>query len=185
MLYWDKILHKDESHSYLAWIGAFEMAQQPLHQPDLEKQRVAMRRLSFLVGSWAGEAHVLRATDGSTTLVQTEEVQYKLDGLILVIEGTGRTATDHAPALQALGVISYDDATAAYQIRAWNDGRFLESEVQLLEDGKGLRWGFGVGEIRSSSLLKIGRDGEWTETAELTIGSQLPRKLMDLTVRRK
>lgn len=119
------------------------------------------------------------------TLTQTEEVQYKLDGLVLVIEGTGRSLTDQRPVLQALGIISYDDATGSYHIRAWNDGRFLESEVQLLDDGKGLRWGFGVGEIRSRSVLKIERDGQWTEVAELTIGSQPARKLMDLAVRRK
>ncbi len=132
-----------------------------------------------------GEAHVQRGAGGLTALAQTEEVEYKLDGFVLVIEGTGQAQTDQRPSLEALGVISYDDATGAYRIRAWNDGRFLESEVQLLEDGKSLRWGFGVGEIRSSSLLQIDKDGQWTEKAELTIGSQPPRKLMDLTVRRK
>jgi hypothetical protein len=103
---------------------------------------------------------------------------------VLVIEGTGRTP-DQTPALQALGIFSYDDASGTYWIRAWNDGRFLESEVQLLDDGNGLRWGFGVGEIRSRSVLRIDKDGQWTEAAELIIGSQPPRKLMDLTVRRK
>ena len=164
---------------------AHGMAQQPLHQPDLVKQRAAMQRLSFLIGSWSGEAHVQRGPGAPTTLIQTERVEYKLDGLVLVIEGTGKAQTEQLPSLQALGVISYDDATGAYHIRAWNDGRFLESDVQLLEDGKSLRWGFGVGDIRSSSLLQIDHEGQWTEKAELIIGTQPPRKLMDLTVRRK
>lgn len=161
------------------------MAQQPPHQPDLEKQRAAMKKLSFLIGSWSGEAHVQRSANAPTTLAQTEEVRFKLDGLVLVIEGNGLTLTDNAPVLQALGIISYDDVTDVYRIRAWNDGRFLESDVQLLEDGKSLRWGFGVGQIRSNSLLQIDKDGQWTERAELIIGSEPPRKLMDLTVRRK
>ena len=161
------------------------MTQRPLHEPDLEKQRVAMRKLSFLTGSWSGEAHVHQGASGVVTLAQTEEAYYKLDGLILVIEGTGRTGTDQVPALQALAVISFDDESGTYRIRAWNDGRFLESEVELLGDGKSLHWGFGVGEIRSSSLLQIDDQGQWTENAELRIGSQEPRKLMDLTVRRK
>jgi hypothetical protein len=161
------------------------MAQQQIQNPDLEKQRTAMKKLGFLTGTWSGEAHVQRGTGDPVTLAQTEEVQYKLDGLVLVIEGTGRTPTDQTPALQALGIISYDDATETYHIRAWNDGRFLESEVQLLDDGKSLRWGFGVGEIRSRSVLKIDKDGQWTEVAEILIGSQPARKLMDLTVRRK
>lgn len=161
------------------------MAQEAPRQPDLEKQRVAMRKLNFLTGSWSGEAHVHRGPDSLATLTQTENVEYKLGGLVLVIEGTGWAQGDQQPSLQALGVISYDDATGAYHIRAWNDGRFLESDVQLLEDGKSLRWGFGVENIRSRSLLQIDKDGQWTEEAELIIGTQPPRKLMDLTVRRK
>jgi hypothetical protein len=161
------------------------MAQLHIQNPDLEKQRTAMKKLGFLTGTWSGEAHVQRFAGEPVTLTQTEEVQYKLDGLVLVIEGTGRTAMDQIPVVQALGIISYDDATGTYGIRAWNDGRILESEVQLLDDGKSLRWGFGVGEIRSRSVLKIDKDGQWTEVAEVVIGSQPPRKLMDLTVRRK
>lgn len=163
----------------------YGMAQQALYQPNVATQLAAMQRLSFLTGSWSGEAHVQRGAGESLTLKQTENVEYKLDGLVLVIEGTGQGQTDQRPSLQALGIISYDDATGAYRIRAWNDGRFLESDVQLLDDGRSLRWGFGVGEIRSSSLLQIDTEGQWTEKAELFVGSQPPRKLMDLTVRRK
>jgi hypothetical protein len=54
-----------------------------------------------------------------------------------------------------------------------------------LDDDKGLTWGFGFGQIRSSSVLKINEKGEWTELAEIIIDSQSPRKLMDLTVRRE
>jgi len=169
----------------LLGMAAFGMAQQHIQNPDLDKQRTAMKKLDFLAGTWFGDAHVQRGAGEPTTLIQTEEVQYKLGGLVLVIEGTGRTQKDQAPVLQALGIISYDEAAGTYHIRAWNDGRYLESDVQLLADGRSLRWGFGVGEIRSSSLLQIDKDGQWTEIAELTIGSEPPRKLMDLTVRRK
>lgn len=160
------------------------IAQQPAHTPDLQKQHVAMQRLSFLIGSWSGEAHVQRGPNDLVTLAQTEKAYYKLDGLILVLEGTGRTGTEQPPFLQALGIISFDDATDTYRIRAWNNGRFMESEVQLLGDGRSLRWGVGAGETRST-LLQVDKDGQWTEKGELKIGSQEPQKFMDLTVRRK
>src|SRR5215471_13831909 len=100
--------------------------------PDLSAQRAAMKKLDFLVGKWTGEARLLRGPDEWRNLHQSEEAQYKLDGLILVIEGVGRTKSDGHPILQALGVISFDDETATYRMRAFNDGRFLESEVKLL-----------------------------------------------------
>ncbi len=144
-----------------------------------------MKRLDFLIGEWVGEARLLRGPGELTELIQTEAAQYKLDGLILLIEGVGRTKSDGALALQALGIISYEDASAMYRMRAFNDGRFLETEVKLVGDGKGMTWGFALGEIRTKSLLRINEKGEWTELAEITIGSQPPRTLMELTVRRK
>jgi hypothetical protein len=117
--------------------------------------------------------------------VQTEEAQFKLDGLILEIEGVGRTKSGNKPVLQALGIISFDDETSTYHMRAFNDGRFLETDVKLLEDGKSLTWGFVLGSIKTSSVLRINEKGEWTEVAEITIDSQLTRKLMELTVKRQ
>jgi hypothetical protein len=132
---------------------------------------------------WAGEARLLRGPAESMELLQTEEAWYKLDGLILVIEGVGRTKSSGQPVLQAFGIISYDDESATFRMRAFNDGRFLETQVKLLEEGKGMTWGFALGEIRTNSVLRINEHGEWTELAEISIGSQAPKKLLELTVR--
>src|SRR5579864_6283990 len=100
--------------------------------------------------------------------MQTEEVQYKLDGLILIVEGVGRTKADGKPALQALGIVSYDDESGTYHMRAFNDGRFLETEVKLIN--KGMAWGFALGQYRMTSLMRIDEKGAWTEQHEITIG---------------
>src|SRR5215467_939918 len=113
------------------------MVQAP-KSPNLEAQRLAMRKLGFLIGSWTGEARMARAGGETIDLLQTEEAAYKLDGLILVIEGVGRTKSTRAPVLQAFGIISYDDVGQTYLMRAFNDGRFLEAEIKLLEEGKGM-----------------------------------------------
>ena len=152
--------------------------------PDLNAQRAAMKKLGFLVGRWNGEARLLRGAGEWLDLHQSEEAQYKLDGLILVIEGVGRAKSDGYTVLQALGVISFDDETATYRMRAFNDGRFLESEVKLLDQDKAISWGFGLGEITTKSVLRINGSGEWTELAEIKIGSEPPKRLLELTVRR-
>jgi hypothetical protein len=155
-----------------------------LRTPNLRSQREAMQKLAFLVGKWIGEARLLRGATEFVELIQTEEAQYKLDGLILTIEGVGRTAAGGQAVLQALGILSYDDESGIYSLRAFNDGRFLETEVKLLEQGKGMTWGFALGEIKTKSVLRINERGEWTEVAEIFIGSQPPKKFLQLTVHR-
>ena len=161
-----------------------QMAQPP-GSPDLEAQCIAVRKLEFLVGTWAGEARITRGVGETTELVQTEEAAYKLDGLILVIEGIGRGKSGVAPVLQAVGVISYEDETKTYRTRAFNDGRFLETNVKLLEEGKGMVWGFALGEIKTKSVMRINEKDEWTELHEIIIGSQPPKRLMEIAVRRQ
>ena len=142
-----------------------------------------MKKLSFLIGKWSGEARILRGSGEPLELIQTEEAQYRLGGLVLMIEGIGRSKSDGKVVLQALGIVSYDDEAAAYRLRAYNDGRYLETDVKLGEDGKGIMWGFALGEIKTSSILRVNENGEWTELTEMTIGSQPPRKFMELRVR--
>ena len=62
-------------------------AQSP-RSPRIEAQREAMKKLEFLVGKWSGEARVQRGPGDALELIQTEEAQYKLDGLVLLIEGS-------------------------------------------------------------------------------------------------
>jgi hypothetical protein len=159
------------------------MAQTP-QTPNIDAQRAAMKRLDFLVGEWSGQASAARGPGVVVELEQSEVAQFKLDGLVLMIEGVGRTKSDGKLALQALGLISFDDASDGYRMRAYNDGRWLETDVTLLEDGKGLSWGFFLGEISTKSVLRINDKGEWTELAEITIGARPPQKLMELVVRR-
>ncbi|HXM14622.1 MAG TPA: hypothetical protein VN933_05230, partial [Candidatus Eremiobacteraceae bacterium] len=102
----------------------------------------------------------------------------------LVIEGVGRSKSDNELALQAFGLVSFDDETSTYHMRAFNDGRFLESEVKLLGEPNAITWGFSLGQYKTNSVLRINALGEWTELAEITIASDPPKKLLELTVHR-
>jgi hypothetical protein len=158
---------------------------QPPRAPDIAAQRAALKKLDYLVGKWSGEARVARGPGEPLELIQTEEAQYKLDGLVLIIEGVGKTKADGTVALQALGIISYDDEAETYRMRAYNDGRYLETDVKLNENGEGLTWGFAMGEIKTSSVLRINEKGAWTEVTEIAIGSQPAWKYMEVTVSRQ
>jgi hypothetical protein len=159
------------------------MAQTP-RTPDVEAQRAAMKKLGFLVGEWSGEASALRGPGQFVELTQTESAQFKLDGLVLVIEGVGRTKADGKLSLQALGLISFDDETGTYRMRAFNDGRWLETEVKLTDGANLISWGFALGEFKTTTVLRVNDNGEWTEHGELVIGDRPPQRMMELKVRR-
>ena len=57
--------------------------------------------------------------------------------------------------------------------------------MKPLDDGKRLSWGFSFGDITTKSVLRINEKGEWTELAEITIGTRPPQRLMELVVRRQ
>ena len=149
--------------------------------PDIEAQRAAMKKLAFLVGRWSGRVRIFRPS-GEIELIQTEEASYKLDGLLLTIEGIGRSSSDQKPGLQALGIVSYDDEAGTYRMRAFNDGRWLETELTLVGDGKELQWGFALQDIQTTSVLRIDSNGDWTELHQIRIGAQAPKKFMELRV---
>ena len=101
-----------------------------------------------------------------------------------MIEGVGRSKSDGKLALQALGLVSFDDETGTYGMRAFNDGRWLETEIKLTDGGRSISWGFALGEFKTTSVLRVNESGEWTERGELIIGDQPPQKMMELRVRR-
>ena len=157
---------------------------QTSHVPNVVAQRTAMRKLEFLVGEWSGDATVLRGPGQFVDMAQIESAQFKLEGLVLMIEGVGRAKTDGKVSLQALGLISFDDETGTYRMRAFNDGRWLETEVKMADGGNSISWGFALGAFKTATVLRINESGEWTEHGEITIGERPPQKMMDLNVRR-
>jgi hypothetical protein len=158
---------------------------QPPRKPNVQAERTAMSKLEFLTGTWSGSARVWQDPGASVELIQTEQVTYKLDGLLLTVEGVGKNKSDGKVILQAFGVISFDDEAGVYRMRAFNDGRWLESDVQLDESGKALHWGFTLGQVKTKSTLRINENGDWTELHEATVGSEPSRKFMEVTVKRQ
>ena len=128
----------------LAGLGAAVLAQP--QQPNLAAQRDAMKKLEFLIGKWQGGASITRGPGEPLQITQTENVQFKLDGLVLLIEGEGRGG-DGKRVYGALATVAYDDATSTYRFRAYNDGRYLDTELKVEADG--FSWGYTAGTSES------------------------------------
>ncbi|HRK62801.1 MAG TPA: hypothetical protein PLN53_00300 [Terricaulis sp.] len=135
--------------------------------PNQAEQREAMARLAPLIGRWAGQANVLSPQEA--LVHQTELVEPAMDGLLLVIRGTGYATPAHtgAPVFEALAVISYDDARDIYEFRAYAHGHASTATGQFLEDGA-FRWSIAPGgPVRIQYTIRFSGES-WSEIGEMS-----------------
>jgi len=139
--------------------------------------RAAMQKLSFLAGSWSGPATIVRGPGEPIHLTQSEKVEYKLGGLVLLIEGKS-TGQDGSVPFEALATVAYDDASRSYRIRAYNAGHYVDTELTV--QGDGFSWGFAAGPAQVLNTMHLTPSHEWQETSEVTLGSNPPRRTVDM-----
>jgi len=151
-------------------------AQQPPSN-SVDVQREAMRKLSFLSGHWSGPVAIVRGPGEPLHLTQTEDVQYKLDGLVLLIEGKS-TSADGKVLFSALATISYDDASHTYRFRAFNDGHYLDTELSVPTNG--FSWSFTAGPAHIVNTMHLTGKGEWDEVTDVTVGSNPPHGSVEM-----
>lgn len=161
---------------FLVLFSSALTAQQPPSNGS-DVQREAMRKLAFLAGHWSGPVTIVRGPGEPLHLTQSENVQYKLDGLVLLIEGKS-TGVDGKAQFQALATIAFDDASHTYRFRAYNDGRYLDTELTALADG--FSWGFTAGPAHIVNTMHLTTKGEWREATQVTVGSSPPRHSVDM-----
>jgi hypothetical protein len=136
------------------------------HGPDLAEQRAAMARIAGMAGDWQGEANV---TFPVQRLVhQSEHIESAMDGLLLVIRGTGYASAERntTPIFNAFGVISYDDARDLYEFRVYNDGRAATATARFLDDGR-LQWTMDFSPVIIRYTIALDGDS-WREIGEMS-----------------
>jgi len=166
----------------LCWFALTFTAFAQSQQPNTKAQVEAMKKLAFLVGTWTGDATTVRPNQ-KIKVKQTEEVCYKLDGLVLLIEGTGRNPESGEVMFRALATVSYDDAAGVYHFRAYNDGNYLDTELKVPD--RGFDWGYKTGPAQIAFAMKLNDAGDWVETGDVTVGSTPAQRFFDMTVRKQ
>jgi hypothetical protein len=156
------------------------VAQQPGN--GVEAQREAMKKLGFLAGHWSGPVTIARGPGEPLHLTQTENVEFKLDGLVLLIEGRS-TGEDGRAQFEALATIAYDDAGQSYRFRAYNDGHYVDTELKALPDG--FAWGMDAGPAHVANSMHLTAKGEWQETTEVTFAGNPPRRSVEMLLRKE
>jgi len=147
-------------------LSAVPAVAQQRHGPDLAEQRAAMARIAGMAGDWQGEANV---TFPVQRLVhQSEHIESAMDGLLLVIRGTGYATAERntTPIFNAFGVISYDDARDLYEFRVYNDGRAATATARFLDDRR-LQWTMDFSPLIIRYTIALDGDS-WREIGEMS-----------------
>ena len=129
-----------------------------------------MRKLDWLVGEWTGEASVQSGPGKGEMALQTERVQSRQGGKILVVEGLGKkkladgTAGDVVH--DAFGVIWYDEQGKKYHFNAWTAQRgYVDAWFEVKGDGSA-QWGFDIPQGKIRFTITRTEKGEWQEVGE-------------------
>ena len=161
---------------------ALSLAAQQPSTDSLAAQRQAMQKLAFLAGHWSGPLTVVRGPGEPLHLTQTEEIQFKLDGLVLLIEGTAHD-TEGKVKFSALTTVAYDEAAHSYRFRAYNEGHYLDTELTVVPNG--FSWNYMAGPARIVNTMHLTDAGEWAETTEVSAGGSPPRRSVDMLLHRQ
>lgn len=127
----------------------------------------AMQKLAFLEGNWNGTASMMIREHGKQVVNQTEKVEYKLGGTILVIEGLGKSADEPTKTVHhAFAVINYDEASKAYRFKSWLENGLSGEYVANFDESGTFIWTMDKNDGTVRYKIKVDENGQWTETGE-------------------
>ena len=149
-----------------------------------------MRKLDWWVGEWSGDASIQMGPGKPQQVAQTERVQSKLGGKLLLVEGLGKARLEDGKTgdvvHEAMAVVSWNDRTRKYELDAWTA---REGHVDAwFEAGEGNTavWGFDTpqgGKIRYT--VSLTEAGQWREIGEFSRDGSQWMKFFEMTLKKK
>lgn len=153
--------------------------------PDPVPALEAMKSLSFLEGRWAGEGWMQRGPGPREEFSQTETVEWRLDGGVLLIEGVGKSKSpETGQRHHAFAVVSFNPMTEKYRFTSYVVGRppldvepIIETNTLTWEfepqSGSHIRYTAIVAEDTWHEIGEFSRDGNsWVQFFEMTLKKQ-------------
>lgn len=131
-----------------------------------------MRKLDFLAGDWKGDAWIRMGSGTREQIIQTERVQKKLGGQVLLIEGLGKRKLENGTAGEtvhdALAVVSWNEEKKTYRFATWVAGRPEgETTLDLIAPNTAV-WAMDTPRGRMRYTIRLTEKGEWNEVGEFS-----------------
>lgn len=152
---------------------------------EIDEAKAAMARLEFLVGRWEGTSAMRMGPGPAVESVGSEVVQWRLDGLALLVEGEFHSPdaeADESPTHLALGVITFDTKTGLYRFDAHTAAGHSVTSDAVFEDGV-FEWRLPEtprGRVRYRLMLD--EEGRWYEVGEGTSDGETWHRFFEMTL---
>ena len=148
----------------------------------------AMKKLSFLEGEWKGEGWNEFVPGQRRKSPITEMVHYKLGGVVLSVEGIGKTRIpgqqEEVVVHHAVGILSYDAKAQLYRMRSYlMNGQSVDAEAKFTDAG--FQWGFQPAPtLHMRYTVKLNDKSEWFEIGEMSQDGTSWRKFHEMTLQK-
>lgn len=149
--------------------------------PDFSKEvKAAMLQVSVMEGKWEGKGWRVNPNGEKAYSNVEENLQWKLDSTIILIEGIGKT-DDGNVVHNALAVLSFDPFKKKYAMKSFlSNGMSTDAYFEIVEENKIFKWGFDVprgGKIQYT----ITNDGtNWKEEGEYSADGENWNKIFEM-----
>jgi hypothetical protein len=156
---------------------------QVLAQGDLEKMKV----FEPWVGTWKGEGAMQMGPGEPKKSSVTENIVFKLGGMVLQVEGTGtvmNASTNQEMIVhQALGIISFDKASGQYKFKTYlKDGKSADAWLNVKGDNT-YEWGFDVPNRKIRYTIVIDPSKKtWREVGETSADGMSWMKFFEMNL---
>jgi len=168
-------------------LGLAVVFQTPM--PDRSIVAEKMKALSFLVGQWEGSGRIQVPGGPLVAANARENVQYRLSGQALLVEGLGTRKAEDGKTDQtvheSIGLITWDMTKEKYVMHAMTSkAGSVEPTIEVSE--KTLVWSFKTNTGNTIRYtIKINDKGQWVEDGEWTIKGEKWLKFFEMTLDKK
>ncbi|UFH56640.1 hypothetical protein [Spirosoma sp. KNUC1025] len=156
--------------------------------PDFSAEcKTQMQKLAYFVGNWKGEATHSKGLGKTETIAQQEKIEWRLNGVVLLIEGTGRPMNTEDIVFNAFAVVNYDPADKKFKFKSYvKEGFTTNAYFDVVAENK-FEWGFDVpnggGKTRYIITLDPAKK-TWYETGEFSRDGSKWMKFIELNLKK-
>ncbi len=162
-------------------------AQNPQQAAMLKAQQDAMAKMAFLAGEWEGTGW-MDMGQGRAEYRSHEIVESRLDGLVLVVEGTHEAdvpgQAEPRVVHHAVAMITFDPIARRYnfnsQVHQGGTGMYHGDM-----DGDAFVWGMSFGTMHMRYTIRLDEEGRWYEIGERSTDGENWTAFMGMTLERK